>query len=413
MNDQVIAKIRDCALKLHDGIALENSVIAVRVADQQYAMIRPEATLSDITDNDVLLLNNEALKGASSLIHAIFRRNPQAHIVIWAESPFSSAVAEGCKRIPPVLDDMAQVVGVYARVVDATDEASLHKAVTKSGACLVRSDTLGAGLLAAGASPAHVTAALLVLEKSAKVFWEAQPFGGARPINRVEAWLMHQVYKRKYSQMESRANHQTPEDFTREIAPPEMAARQEMVKAGLQLLERNLVQGTWGNISARLDDQFMLVTPSGLEYDLLTPYDIVRVDMHTLAYEGRLKPTSEKMIHAELLKAKADVHGIIHTHPVNGSVFAAAHSPLVIADEADRKLLGGDVAVAVYGLPGSKRLAQGVTKAIQDNRACIMENHGILVCGGSIADALEKCEALERLAGSQIHKLKPPPEGAL
>ena len=402
---QAVSQIQDCANKLHSGIALEGIVIAARVDDKQYTITEPGVCLTDISRENTLIQDSEAPESLNSPVHAVFQRSLKTLFAIWAQSPFSDAVAQSYKRIPPVLDDMAQVVSVSARVVDAADETSLHKALAKGGACIVKNSIQGAGLLAAGTNPAHVAAALLVLEKSAKVFWEAQFLGGAEPINRVEAWFMHRAYKQKYSQMESKASHQTLEDLTREIPPSEMAARQEMVKVGLQLLERNLVQGTWGNISVRLDDQFMLVTPSGLEYDLLTPCDMVRVDMHTLAFEGRLNPTSEKLIHAELLKAKADVRCIIHTHPVNGSVFAAAHSPLVVADEADRKLLGGDVAVAEYGPPGSKRLAKAVINAIQGNKACLMKNHGILVCGASIEDTLEKCETLERLAGSQINKL--------
>lgn len=406
MDSKVIAQIRDYALKLHDGIALEDVVIAVRIDDTQYAATNPGACLSDISECDVVCFDITTADSTNGLVHTVFCHNAKTQIVLRAKSPYCAALAQSCRRIPPVLDDMAQIVGVYAQVVDASDETALRKALAKGSACIVKTADHGVGLIAAGTNTAHVTAALLVLEKSAKVFVEAQLLGGAKPINRFEAWLMHQVYMKKYSQMERKATHQTSEDLTREIPQEEMAVRQEIIAAGKRLLERNLVQGTWGNVSVRLDDRFMLVTPSGLEYDLLTPYDIVRVDMHSMEYEGKLKPTSEKIIHAELLKAQADVRCIIHTHPVNGSVFAAAHSPLVVTDEASKELLSGDVTVARYGLPGSKRLAQGVLAAIRENRACIMENHGVLVCGASIDDALTKCEALEQLAGSEIDRLK-------
>ncbi|MCL2750501.1 MAG: class II aldolase/adducin family protein, partial [Coriobacteriia bacterium] len=336
---------------------------------------------------------------------------PKLNIVIWARSESRAALAGEFKRIPPVLDDMAQVVGTHAPVVDEADERGLQKALAKGGACLVKTKSQGVGLLAAGSSAAHTTAALLVLEKSAKVYWEAELLGGAKPIKRREAWLMHLVYKRKYSQMESKAVHQTLEDFTRKIPADEMAARQAIIKTGLSLLEKNLVQGTWGNISLRLDEQFMLVTPSGLEYDLLTPFDIVRVNLHTQEYEGKLKPTSEKIIHAELLKSKPGVNCVIHSHPVNCSSFAAAHKPVVAPDEASRELLGGDATLAKYALPGSKRLAKNALAALKQSQACIMENHGMLVCGTSLDDALKKCETLERLAGSHIDGLVSEPQG--
>ncbi|MCL2491770.1 MAG: class II aldolase/adducin family protein [Coriobacteriia bacterium] len=332
------------------------------------------------------------------------KANPDMH-VLRAKSRYSQLIADTYRRIPPVLDDMAQIVGVSVPVIEVNDQRRLGKILTEGGACIVKKEGYDAELLAVGATPAHATAALTVLEKTCKVFWEAEQLGGARPLNPVEAWLMHQIYQRKYSQMESMATHQSAEDFDREIGDEEMLIRQEIVDAGKEMLEKNLVQGTWGNISVQLDDQYMLVTPSGLEYDRLTPYDIVRVDMHTMEHEGNLTPTSEKIIHAELLKSKDDVSCIIHSHPVNSSSFAAAHQPVRADDEASHAVLGGDVEVAKYGLPGSKKLAQNVIAAINENRACIMENHGMLVCGVSLEDTLEKCQTLERLAQQNIENL--------
>jgi ribulose-5-phosphate 4-epimerase/fuculose-1-phosphate aldolase len=124
--------------------------------------------------------------------------------------------------------------------------------------------------------------------------------------------------------------------------------------------------------------------------------------MDTLRHEGGLAPTSEKTIHAQLLKAHDDVRSIIHTHPVSASTFAAARQPIKVTERADRELLGGDVEIASYGAPGSKKLAKSVVAAIEENRAVIMENHGVLVCGESLDDALAKCELVERLAARAV-----------
>ncbi|MBQ2747398.1 MAG: class II aldolase/adducin family protein, partial [Firmicutes bacterium] len=67
-----------------------------------------------------------------------------------------------------------------------------------------------------------------------------------------------------------------------------------LVDYGKKLVQTGLVQGTWGNLSVRLDDTYMIVTPSGLDYLRLTPADMVKVNIETLEYEGDLKPTSEK-----------------------------------------------------------------------------------------------------------------------
>ncbi|MDR0783169.1 MAG: class II aldolase/adducin family protein [Propionibacteriaceae bacterium] len=408
---KAIARIRDCVQKLSAGIGLEEVVIVVRVVGQSeqraYVAYSPDLTQPFASDLGATLLDDTTLAGWNNLIHTVFRLCPETRVVIRAKSAYSQAVAQQYRHIPPVLDDMAQIIGVHARVIDSADESRLKKALANGGACLLKGGRQGVGSIAAASSFPHAEAAALVLEKTARVFWDAQVLGGAQSVNPIEAWLMHLVFKMKYSQMEFKATHRSEKDFARRIPEDEMAIRQDIVDAGLRMLDKNLVQGTWGNISVQLDDQFMLVTPSGMEYDRLSPYDIVRVDMHSLEYEGNLKPTSEKRIHAELLKKKADVRSVIHTHPVSGSVFAAARKPVLAPDQASKKLLGEDAAVARYGLPGSKRLAKAVLEAIGENRACIMENHGTLACGTSLDDALGKCEALEQLAESQIRTLLP------
>ena len=399
-------QIPEFARKIHSGVALDDLVIAVQLNPGQYAASCSDARCLDSPTPGIVYLDLDDLAEFNEPIHAGFLACPHARVVMWATSPPSVLVAEKHDTIPPVLDDMAQIVGVDAHVVDLTDTSKLKRTLSGGGACLVKQDECGAGTLAVGFTLMQTAAALLVLEKMAKVYWEAQYVGGAKPLNRVEARLMHAIFQKKYSKMEQNATHQSATDLKRTIDDEELALREAIVAVGKQMLAENLVQGTWGNISVQLDDRFMLVTPSGLEYDLLTPYDIVRVDMGSGAYEGGLVPTSEHAIHAALLKGHDDIRSVIHTHPVASSVFAAAYAPLEVTDEADRALLGGDVAVAAYGLPGSKKLARGVVAAIDENRACVMANHGTLVCGTSLDDALEKCRLVERLAAERIEALR-------
>ena len=82
----------------------------------------------------------------------------------------------------------------------------------------------------------------------------------------------------------------------------ESEVRQAVKDAGVKLLENNLVQGTWGNISIRLDDKKMVVTPSGMDYIRMRPEDTVVVDIETLEYVSDEKPTSEKKKHAAIYR---------------------------------------------------------------------------------------------------------------
>ena len=139
--------------------------------------------------------------------------------------------------------------------------------------------------------------------------------------------------------------------------------RQALVEYGKKLVERGLVQGTWGNISIRLDDKNMLVTPSGLDYERLTPGDMVKVDIQTLAHEGENKPTSEKELHAEIYRNRHDVGAIIHTHSKYACVFAAAKCNMPILPEY-RDVFGEELKVGEYALSGSKALAKNTAAAL-------------------------------------------------
>ena len=108
----------------------------------------------------------------------------------------------------------------------------------------------------------------------------------------------------------------------------EARLRQMLVDYGNRLVACGLVQGTWGNISVRLDDRYMLATPSGLDYSRLTPEDMVKVDIETLKYEGDLKPTSEKGLHAAVYQRRPEIGAVIHTHAKYCCVFAAANQDM-------------------------------------------------------------------------------------
>ena len=77
-----------------------------------------------------------------------------------------------------------------------------------------------------------------------------------------------------------------------------MEAKQLVIKAGIEVVEYGLIARTWGNISCRVDDKRFVITPSGRPYETLTPDEIVVVNIDDCSYEGDIKPSSEKGIHA-------------------------------------------------------------------------------------------------------------------
>jgi len=138
--------------------------------------------------------------------------------------------------------------------------------------------------------------------------------------------------------------------------------RQEIIEGGLRLVKEGLVARTWGNISIRVDDTHMLITPSGRTYEDLTPEDIVLVNYLTSKHEGNIKPSSEKELHCEIYRTRKNIHAVIHTHQMNASTVAAAHRevPPILDDMA--QIIGPTVRVADYALPSTKKSPKKLSK---------------------------------------------------
>lgn len=176
----------------------------------------------------------------------------------------------------------------------------------------------------------------------------------------------------------------------------EAEARVQLHEAGLRLLKEGLVSRTWGNVSCRLDGDWFLVTPSGRNYEDLTPEEMVVMNCKTLEYKGNIKPSSEGKVHAEVLRTRKDVNAVIHTHQTNASVVAAARRevPPILDDQA--QILGPTVRVADYALPSTKKMVKACVKALKGRKAALMANHGAICVGEDLEDAFVACLVLEK-----------------
>jgi L-fuculose-phosphate aldolase len=178
-----------------------------------------------------------------------------------------------------------------------------------------------------------------------------------------------------------------------------LQAKKEVLAAGRELVEKGLVARTWGNVSCRIDEKRFAITPSGRDYGNLTEDDIVVVEIETLKYEGKVKPSSEKAIHAAAFTLNAETNFVIHTHQVCATVLSAAgHSDLKLSAE-ENEILGGPVLQADYGLPGTKKLARNVERVLKQNKtaAVLMQAHGALLTGRDRAQAFRRAILLEEV----------------
>ena len=172
--------------------------------------------------------------------------------------------------------------------------------------------------------------------------------------------------------------------------------RQQVIEGGLRLVKEGLVARTWGNISIRVDETHMLITPSGRSYEDLTPEDIVLVNYHTSKHEGTIKPSSEKELHCEIYRTRKNIHAVIHTHQMNASTVAAAHRevPPILDDMA--QIIGPSVRVAEYALPSTKKITKKTVSALKGRNAALMANHGAVCVGRDLEEAFVVCQVLEK-----------------
>ena len=179
--------------------------------------------------------------------------------------------------------------------------------------------------------------------------------------------------------------------------------KQAVIDTGRQMIERGLVAGTWGNISCRGDrDNQVVITPSGRPYPELQTTDLVVVDLAGNILEGE-RPSSELPLHLAIYQAHPEVQAVVHTHSIYATACAVAGKAIPPSLEEMVQVVGGEVAVAQYALPGTAELAQNAVLALGDKTAVLLANHGAVACGPSLTEALLVAELVEKAA--QIHAI--------
>lgn len=182
----------------------------------------------------------------------------------------------------------------------------------------------------------------------------------------------------------------------------ETQVREQILRAAARLTGEGLIERTWGNISARLSETQFLITPSGLAYETLRPEQLVLVNVADASWEGEIKPSSEKGIHAGAYRLRPEVNFVIHTHQYYASVAGIEGRALT---GFIHPLLGKRVPCAAYGLPGTARLRRAVEaeeSAWPDCRAFLLRSHGALCLGRDMEDAFAAAQALEEVCEARV-----------
>jgi len=175
--------------------------------------------------------------------------------------------------------------------------------------------------------------------------------------------------------------------------------KMEIVEAGKRMLHKGLVIGASGNISIRISgEDKIVITPSQIKYDKIGVNDIVVVDFKKNVLEGDRSPSVETGMHIGVYETRPDVGAIVHTHSVYASAIASLGKKIPPFLDDIVLMLGGEIEVAEYGMPGSKELAENAVRALGKKNAVLLANHGSLSCGKDLEGAFVNAELVERVA---------------
>ena len=174
--------------------------------------------------------------------------------------------------------------------------------------------------------------------------------------------------------------------------------RREIVRYSKWLYRLGFMPGTSGNLSARLDRDRLLATPTGVSKYCLRSSDLVIVDLDGRQLSGTRRVTSEIGMHLAIYQKRSDVDAVVHSHPPVATGFACAGRALdeLFCQEAVMTL--GSVPLASYATTGTDEVADSLIPFIPGHEAVLLANHGAVTYGRNLADAFFKMETLEHLA---------------
>lgn len=172
--------------------------------------------------------------------------------------------------------------------------------------------------------------------------------------------------------------------------------RQQIIDACLAMNRNGINQGTSGNISVR-DGEGILITPTSMPYDRMTPSDIVWMGFDG-SIEGARRPSSEWQFHLDIMREKAGVNAIVHAHPLACTTLSILEKDIPPLHYMVAICGGSDIRCAPYATFGTKELSMNALAALTDRSACLLAHHGMIAVGASLDKAMWLAVEVETLA---------------
>jgi L-fuculose-phosphate aldolase len=187
------------------------------------------------------------------------------------------------------------------------------------------------------------------------------------------------------------------------MTPDERTIRNDMIATCLKMNAAGLNIGTAGNLSVRLRGGF-LVTPTGVDYELMQPEQIVAMDFDD-HYYGDFYPTSEWRFHAAILKARPDANVVLHSHALYCTMLASCRMDIPALHYGIAGVGDDHIECSGYAPFGTPQLSVEALKALGPRHACLLGNHGVIVLGKTIPKTFQLLQEVEFLAHHYIGTL--------
>jgi L-fuculose-phosphate aldolase len=195
-----------------------------------------------------------------------------------------------------------------------------------------------------------------------------------------------------------------------------VTVKKAIAEAGGRLYQSGMLAGTEGNISVRLDDRRLLITPGGFSKGRLAPDDMVLVDLDGNKLKGKHRPSSELPMHLFVYRTRSDIRACVHSHPPYTTAFSVAGIRLADDLLPEVVLFVGNIALTDFASPGTEAVPRSLEPYIETSNAFILRNHGLLTIGRDLDEALFRHETVEHYAhivvlARQLGNVTPIPSG--
>lgn len=173
----------------------------------------------------------------------------------------------------------------------------------------------------------------------------------------------------------------------------------EIVEVGRRIYQSGFVAANDGNISARVDEEHVMITPSGVSKGFMEADSMLLIHLASgQVVDGSGRPSTEGAMHFDIYKHRSDVQAIVHSHPPTATGFAVAGIPLDQLAMPELIVTMGTIPLAPYGTPGTDELPEALRPFYEEHDAILLANHGAVTMGRTLTEALFKMESVEMCA---------------